>query len=294
MTCCMYKHTIFRCYIKIILAIFERIKRKFFHRLTLVVIIMSESTLTLVIAGISAFATVSAAVIYYYTLSELKKQRQNTYKPQLFLDSTYFTVQGIKCNDFLMPLKWDEEMNKNLTIANFDNKNGIAKYELKCYNVGFGTATNIETHFNFDLNKFIKEINNLQIDIEENLKVEIKNKGGFISFNTIYKDLPFTNKSISIKNSLDNYISYALPISINNDAVLISVPSHFLELLNLYVFYFSKRNDAKKEINIPEILVQMKFKDISETKYSQKIRIKTELESLSIAGYTGQFKINKL
>lgn len=255
---------------------------------------MSEPILNLVIAGISAFATVVAAVIYYYTLSELKKQRQNTYKPQLFLDSAYFIVQGIKRNDIIMPLNWDQQKKKLLTIANFEYKNVITKYELKCYNVGFGTATNIETQFNFDLKKFVKEINKLQIDIDENLKVEIKNNGSFISFNTMNKDLPFTNKMISIKNSLNDYISYALPVSVNNDAVLIKFPSHFLELLNLYVFYFSKSKDAKKEINIPEILVEMKFKDISETKYSQKIKINTELGTLGVAGYTGQFKINKL
>lgn len=255
---------------------------------------MTETTLNLVIAGISAFATVSAAVIYYYTLSELRKQRQNTYKPQLFLDSTYFSVQGIKKNDFLMPVKWDQELNKKFTIQNFDNNIGIAKYSLECYNVGFGTATNIQIQFDFDYKNFIKEIKNLQTNIEENLKIEIKNNSDFLSFDTNNKELPFVNKSISIKNCSEDYLSYVLPVSVNKDAALIKLPSYFLELLNLYVFYFSKVKDSNKEMNIPEILVEMKFKDISETEYIQKIKIKTILTAFGIAGYSGQFKIKKM
>lgn len=254
---------------------------------------MTDTTINIIITTISAAATLAAAFIYYYTLKELKKQRQNTYKPQLFIDTSFFTVQGVKNDDLLMPLKWSDEPIKKHTIVNFKNENSISKYPLKCYNVGFGTATNVNINFSFDINKLIKEIETLQFNLDNSLKVQIEKKETFIWFKCDNKKLPFTNKGISINNNQTDYISYLLPISINKEAVSINLPSYFLELLNLYVFYFFENKNYEREIQIPELLIKLNYKDIAGDLYKQKLKLKTKLYAFSSAGYSGEFSIKK-
>ena len=66
---------------------------------------MKLSTINIIIATISALATVVAAFIYYYTLKELKKQRENTSRPHLFIDKIHFNVLSYTKGQFVMPLK---------------------------------------------------------------------------------------------------------------------------------------------------------------------------------------------
>ena len=54
---------------------------------------------TIIISTISAIASIAAAVIYYYTLNELKKQCANTYRPHLFIDNTHFRISRSDFNN---------------------------------------------------------------------------------------------------------------------------------------------------------------------------------------------------
>lgn len=254
---------------------------------------MTAITINIVITTISAAATLAAAFIYYYTLKELKKQRQNTYKPQLFIDTSFFTVQGVKKDDLIMPLSWNDKPIKSQSIVSF-YESSISKYALKCYNVGFGTATNVTINFSFNINNLIKEIEALQDNLDNSLKVQIKKNENFISFQCDNKNLPFTNKTINFNNNQNDYISYSLPISINKEAVSINLPNYFLELLNLYVFYFFENKNFEKEIQIPELLIKLNYKDIAGDMYRQKLKLETKLGVISSAGYSGEFLINKL
>ena len=67
---------------------------------------MEPNTINITITVVSALATVAAAFIYYWTLNELKRQRENTSRLHLFIDKTYFNVQGVKKGDYLLPVIW--------------------------------------------------------------------------------------------------------------------------------------------------------------------------------------------
>jgi hypothetical protein len=254
---------------------------------------MDSSTTNLLIGGISAIATISAAVIYYYTLNELKRQRENTYTPHLFIDKTFFYVQGVKRTDFIMPLKWSKEPKHNNWISEFDEKISFANFSLECYNIGFGTATNVTFDFSYDIEKFINQIKEIEINIPENLRIEIESNGRFVSFKNNNKSLPYySGRSLAVENNLKHYVSYILPVSISNEFSKIDLPSHFLELLNIYIYYISFiKDDAEIDINIPSIASEIKYMNISNKKITRNLTIVTELITYSTAGYSGEFQI---
>lgn len=255
---------------------------------------MEHVTINIILTVISAIATVFAAFIYYYTLSELKRQRENTSRPHLFIDKISFHVKGIKKDDFIMPLIWSSD-NKYSEIIEFNNNNiETSNFHLKCYNIGFGTATNIEINFSYSINEFLNEILELAKHVSQDKLVKIERMGSFLNFSTENDSMPYRNIGISVDNNLKHYLSYILPVSIKNDFVSVRLPSHFLELLNIYVFYFSLIEDKNElDISIPPITTRIEYSDINKKIIIDLFTITIELHAFGIAGYHGQFLIHK-
>lgn len=260
--------------------------------MTLQEIIMNATTTNLLISLISAIATVSAAIIYYYTLKELKRQRENTYKPNLFIDKTYFFVQGVKKNEFIMPIKWtNTHFNRMEILEHDEKKHTFLNFSLKCFNIGFGTATNVNVCFSYDIKKLVKNIKSLEEEVPNEQRIGIEIKGNFLSFDYKSKKLPYTSKIISINGNLNQYTSFILPVNINNNFSNIKLPIHFLELLNIYVLYFSYNMKKEIEVSIPPMKTKIKYHDISGKEILKEFTIITELNTMGIAGYSGEFKV---
>jgi hypothetical protein len=258
----------------------------------------STTKLNLTLAIISALATLAAAIIYYFTLRELKRQRENTYKPHLFIDDLHFNVQGIRKGNLIFPKKWGDASKAFDIFLEFTQENfSPSDFGLKCYNIGFGTAKKITITFSYDIDVFIEQVNKLNEFVTEDKRITVKKDRFFVSFDCKNKDLPFINSAVSIENVLKRYVSYILPVNIKSDYAYIKLPSHYLELLNIYVFLFSSIPNKKEidiQIDIPIITSEIIYSDISNQAFSKNLTITTELSMLSAVGFAGQFKIHEL
>lgn len=254
--------------------------------------------MNITIAILSALATIAAAIIYYYTLHELKRQRENTYRPHLFIDNIFFYVQAIRKGDKMFPSKWGENSNVAGTFINFDPESyWLTDFSLKCYNIGFGTAKKIDIKFIYDIDSFISQISDIGKHVSPELLITVKKEGYFVSFDCKNKDIPFSNKSISIDGVMTQYLSYVLPVNIKSEHSSIKLPLHYLELLNVYVFLFSSIKDKKEkgiDIDIPIITTEITYLDISNKQFSKNMTITAEMSMFSTAGFSGQFKIHEI
>lgn len=254
---------------------------------------MKPSTINIIIATISALATVVAAIIYYLTLNELKKQRENTSRPHLFIDKIYFNVQGFRKGKYLMPIKWTTEK-MNSVILEFTNELKISEFYLKCYNIGFGTATNVSVDFHYDIDLFLSKINELEKEINENDRIKIEKNNAFISFSNENSEMPSRKFGIAIENNLKHYVTYILPTNIKNEPVDLKLPSHYLELLNVYVYYLMTiENNKELDYSVPEITTKIKYSDINKKLTEESFTIVTNLNAMSLAGYFGEFTLHK-
>lgn len=253
---------------------------------------MKPSTINIIIAIISALATVVAAIIYYLTLEELKKQRENTARPHLFIDKTYFNVQGMTKGNYMMPIKWTTEK-MNSVVSEFPNKIIISDFYLQCYNIGFGTATNVSIEFDYDIDLFLSKIFDLEKEIPEKDRITVEKNSAFLSFSNKNKEMPFRTFGISIENSLKHYITYVLPVNIKNEPVQVKLPSHYLELLNVYVYNFMSNEKKDLDYSIPPITTKIKYSDINKKQTEESFTIVTNLTTMSLAGYSGEFTLHK-
>lgn len=253
-----------------------------------------HKTMNIIIALISALATVAAALIYYWTLKELKKQRENTSRPHLFIDNTYFYVQGIENENYILPIIWSSEP-KNFMTVEFPNDFKFAEFHLSCFNIGFGAATNIRYEFSYDIDKFLKNIRLLEKEIHENDRIKINSNNYFISFSPANEKMPQRKFAINIDNNLKHYISYILPVTVKNKSTNVKLPSHYLELINVYVYYLKSADKLKNiDLLIPPLTTKVEYLDINRKKHEEKLTIITEFSTVGLAGYSGTFILHKL
>jgi len=255
---------------------------------------MEPNTINIAITVISALATVAAAIIYYWTLNELKRQRENTSRPHLFIDKTYFNVQSVRKGDYLLPIIWSSEF-KNSVIIEFSNKVKIADFYLKCLNIGFGAATNIGIEFSYDIDEFLEKIKRLEKSMPEKDRIKIEKNNVLIFFSPSNEKMPQRKFGLTIDNNLKHYISYILPVNIKNESIDVKLPSHYLELLNVYVYYFMTVDKKENsDFTVPSITVKIDFSDINRKKFEERFTILTALTAVSLAGYSGTFELHKL
>ncbi|HBG70302.1 MAG: hypothetical protein A2W93_11900 [Bacteroidetes bacterium GWF2_43_63] len=262
---------------------------------------MGQETMNILIASLSALATIAAAIIYYWTLREIKRQRQNTYRPHLFIDSISYNVIGVEKEKIIMPLHWTNKPEDHNTIRKFGNDINTHDFNLHCYNIGFGTAKKVDIKFKYDMDGFIEKINKLGKNVDPKLLIEIKNNSEFVSFLNQNEALPFIQCGISTKYSMHDYLSYVLPVNISNTYIPIKMPALYLELLNISIHYLSNLKDKSECFEgddfacfFPIIKATIIYEDIYNKPESKNIEIVTELYASGSIGYCGRFKINEI
>lgn len=251
---------------------------------------MIDSTLTFAISILACISSVAAAIIYYFTLKEIRKQRQTTYKPEIFVDNKQFFIKSYSDEKVSKSFFWDDKIKYDQT----NNVDNVSNFSLKCYNIGLGTAKNVKIIFKIDINDFIKTINLLISDMES--KIRIESKRNMIS---IYADE--INKTITHFeiNQNQQLVSFILPVSYNKKEYdFVKLPNYFMDLYTIYFYLRSKQIKESKQNNFtldvfynPIFSIQINFEDVHNDKHTKEFLLKFEVFSFHENALTGLINI---
>ena len=229
-----------------------------------------QITLSELISAISSVAAFVTAIIVFFTLLEMIRQRQSTYKPDLVCKSTQFFVSA----DVIDTLQY--------TISTKDNddkgdQNRRAP-QGRAFNIGLGSAKNLILTWRFDHDRAIEDVSRLNLELGLSLFVEeniLKIKGKF--------------GGIHINLANDNFqnIDYILPVSITNEPVSIHIPFSYVHLLSIYSI-FQMYNDSENALDalssFPQIWLTIKFKDVGGRVYKKKYGINARYQYIQWGG----------
>ena len=198
---------------------------------------MDIISLATLLSGVGACASAAATL---RTVYEMKKQRESSYKPDIFISK--FSIQGKESIPFLK--------NKKLNVP--------------IINLGLGSAKNIRVFFSDNIEEYIQNINILLNDL----------KIGFM----IYKDTALhldskssngeSSQSISISNTiLLNYIQNG-----DKNILQVPIPSYFINFVDMLLKVAFKHNSQKLKQYIQYIFlyVDITYSDIGEKQYHKK------------------------
>lgn len=209
---------------------------------------------------VSSISTALAVIVAVYTILEVKRQRESTFKPELIIEEKYFTFAHDKNYSFY----YHDNPNHRLEDSIFFN------FYLCCYNVGFASAKKIECEFSFDFDKYSKEIyKNLKTLNLEHEIIFKKHKNESVSFES--KNEKFLSGSFTLVNGFKSYLNFVLPVSINNDNSRIYIP-HSILLVNLIHQYYSFESQNKTDENF-YFYFKISYYDIGNIKHKKKYKI---------------------
>lgn len=166
------------------------------------------------ILGLMSFC---AILISFFTLNEMKTQRQQALKPDLFLkniDPLNLTADSI-CKTCVYPVEvFDANTNKALNDL----------FKLNFVNVGNGSAVNVEVTLDLDLEFYKSAVDRLNMD-SNNFNLKIENNSLQFAFEN---KTGTTNALIHSKRS--EQFSHILPATSNQDGHSFDLPDFLIQL----------------------------------------------------------------
>lgn len=209
---------------------------------------------------IANFVTLFAIIIAFYTLREIKKQRESIYKPELFLDTFCFLTLN---NPFLL----EHSLNSYRTTKyNERNKNSSGKEYInvhyKLENLGFGFAKSIECKWEFDYQKAFEELVKI---MPKEYKFE-KSLDNYLLLNEL--DLSYI-KSFRPSDLEIKRIDFIQPSVNGKSTKKLVMPSIIVDSY-LYFLLFKYNLTKKTGVNfdfenfksMPKIKIKIKYKDL--------------------------------
>lgn len=202
---------------------------------------------------LSALATVAASIATCLTVTEMKNERNQLYKPQMIFESSNFS-------DDYEGNTWNIRDIRNLIVLKNDEEQ-FPKLETTIYNIGSDAALDIKIEFILDnYADYVREITQYY---DEN-EFEINDN----SFDIKYDETTFSY-SISDKDFIINK-----PYLLSGESFKINIPEEFCQLL--YCLNCCTNRDYSWQ---PTIHLKMSYLDLqgNEYTYDYELIVNTEM-----------------
>lgn len=172
----------------------------------------------------SNIATLLTALIIFFTLIEMAKQRKLSSKPIIVTARQHIKAMADPNKLLKAPILWKgREFNVDV----------IDRFTLPLYNLGNSAATNITLRWSYPLNEFAYMINEMckekLIDISPKLS-------GYQAVSFIQDDEPIY--AINLVFDLNDHCDYLLPASVNSSLLGARFPLSYISMISLYYQHY--------------------------------------------------------
>lgn len=233
---------------------------------------------------ISAVATAIAVIIGLYTIIEVIKQRQSSYKPEIIILDDYFDVNT---NNYSYLYINKNSENKNIEDSFLNNMN----FNVKLINLGLGTAKNVKVKFEIDIMKYLKKF----YSFYENKSNNMESFECELNRNSLYIVPPkyFGNKiHFNIDNPSKHKFNYILPVSILDNLTELKIPAYITYIHSIILHLGWKYQNLEKtdfEFNI-----EIQYEDIGGKKFEKKFKISFEIATIMKESSSLLLKVSQL
>ena len=210
----------------------------------------------------------------FCTLREMKKQRAATYQPELVVSVKIFQGSA-KPKVIRVSKSWMQSKDEGQIIKESDMPEIFDRVPL-C-NIGLGAAKEIRALWSFPTNELVELINKKAQQTLTPLHVTFEKEVMLIKSDNLIDECVFT------KNESSKVIDYVLPVSVQLDPLNLKLPISYIDLTSLLIYLICKEgNDLRDFSKIPDIKLQLEYRDIANARYKSTLSLKFQL--VAIAG----------
>nr|WP_294994535.1 hypothetical protein [uncultured Sediminibacterium sp.] len=243
-----------------------------------------------VIAVLSSIGTFITAFIAYRSIREMQRQRQSSYRPELYITGTHAQVFSPAFGEHLCHIRF-MQYKKYKPVDQFDvdpppgYQYDTSIFQAPSYwiatrlhNIGLGTAKRIEYKWEFDYKEAVRILRSQESKgkfiIEDGLGLK-KNKK---AYNLSKNDLTWFWRIDESNNGFVGNIDFLEYKNLNTVQSSINIPEDYLDILILYIFYkhdllYADRTgkiiyDEIKDL--PSLYFYISYNDIQNKTYKKK------------------------
>ena len=201
-----------------------------------------------IISAIASIGTMLAAVATFLTVSQMAKQRRDSYRHELIVTTTPLSYR--RC-------KWSKSED--------DSREHPPSDYIDMFNVGLGAAKDVSIKLDFDIDRAVASVNALKAKTE--FDEDITLNGGILD---VSGTMHFWVNQTKIG------FEYVLPVELERKPYRIRVPSSYLAIIERVMNRLFPVEKGIKGVDfsiIPFLMINMEFHDIAGDLYRRQYRI---------------------
>ena len=227
-------------------------------------------TIDQIIALVASIGACLSAVAAFFTIRQVSKQTENSYRPELAISRTMFKSIPYSTSAGSIPDRWVKKEEESPNIR--------GPFTIPLHNVGLGAARDLKVQWSFPIEEATSKINELAQKSLTPIFYEYKNGQLF------YKSDEIDNGASLWKNQQEETIDFVLPASASKALTDLKVPHAFIKVVSALVHFNSKSEDFESLDGIPNLIANICYFDIGGKKYETKFTIKPDIYAIMGAG----------
>ena len=209
------------------------------------------------IALVAGGATFLNSVLVFFTLREMKRQRELSSQPEMaFQENSFYVYNDENC----FPGIW---LNQETTLV--EQKNEKQSFMIEVNNIGRGVAKDVKIQWDINIDDFIKLFSS--IDIEKYAKIEGSENALSVSLGH--------SRRIFLLSNIDSEHGFIMPG--NEYKMAIFIPAVYLYLLSLILFIYAdklkNKGAANIDFNFPSLRGIISYENLTGKNYERKFEI---------------------
>jgi hypothetical protein len=228
--------------------------------------IVSIDRLIALIASVAGFVSALATLL---TVSEMRRQREGSYKPTFLFKTTYLAhLIKNKANKFIVTT---EEVGKDV-FENHPQKMQFDEFiPIHFHNIGLGSAKSVSFKWNYDLSGFESNFEKFSA-----YTVTKNDKEGF-GIETIDGS---NNQWVVRKHKDYSNLEFVLPVYNKQETFSIPIPALYHDLLETLLSGIPKsNNEINISLDLPKMFFEVAYLDIENNKFKENYSVSFKIRS---------------
>jgi hypothetical protein len=269
-----------------------------FFTLDSVMGLLSQENIVAFVNIVAGIGTAVSAFLGYQALTEVRKQRESSYKPEIVLSGGVFNIYNLPLTNIPFPpaIPWEytyEDKGREYQVK----PSRVTPLPVRIHNIGLGAAKNVKVSCDTDIEAWLGMFNNLSdlIDGELPFKIEYTFNNTVLSFKSA--EFVGTGNRTLYLGKRDEVYTHILPISIENKPLEFILPYEIFYFLSAYTYldFYTQVSGKKEKAGagekthykrppLPDINFSISYLDIANKQISKRfiVRVKNIAQGVSL------------
>jgi hypothetical protein len=225
------------------------------------------------IALSASIAAVLTAIATFFTVWQIKKQREAAYRPDLTLPLAMLKGSP-PSQEALLPIAWRQH----------DPKNSIQsplQFSTTLHNVGLGAARDIQVAWRLQTHMAIAKINQLSALTAQTISFSQDD----ISISIAESDERIG--AIFTKNDLVQSIDYVLPASADPTGGQLRIPATFVHICSALLYLTIAQQSKRFDLDLPRATLDLSYRDIADSFHHVSFEVSLQISMISAQATPG-------